>query len=203
MPRVSSKKELVVAAALSLFRQKGIRATTTKDIARRAGVSEGTIYRHFASKDELAAYIFERTETLFFRFLSSWLPASGDATDMLRQYIRGFFAFSRKHHKHYSFIVAAYQTELRKSVQSRMKPQTMLERIIRHGQVQGSFRLMDTRLASAMVLGVLIQTVFHLKTGQLAVNFSDVLLETEQTCLRILQNGARHHPEQPNEEADI
>ncbi len=201
MPRVSSKKELVVAAALSLFRKKGIRATTTKDIARRAGVSEGTIYRHFASKDELAGYIFERTETLFFRFLRSWLPGSEDACDMLRRYIRGFFAFSRKHHKHYSFIIAAYQTELRKSVQSRMKPQTMLERIIRHGQVQGSFRMMDTRLASAMVLGVLIQSVFHLKTGQLAITYNEVLNESEQTCLRILMKDGGLNPQQPNEEA--
>ncbi|HNC74736.1 MAG TPA: helix-turn-helix domain-containing protein, partial [Elusimicrobiota bacterium] len=48
----------VMRAALRLFVEKGINATTIKDIARAGGVSEGALYRHFKSKEDLAFHIF-------------------------------------------------------------------------------------------------------------------------------------------------
>lgn len=43
----------LLRAALELFTSKGFRATTTPEIAERAGVAEGTIYRHFSGKEHL------------------------------------------------------------------------------------------------------------------------------------------------------
>jgi AcrR family transcriptional regulator len=48
-----STRERLVRSALDLFTSKGYHETTTPQIAARAGVAEGTIYRHFASKDLL------------------------------------------------------------------------------------------------------------------------------------------------------
>ena len=46
-------KKKVLAAALEIFSNKGFHATTTAKIAQLAGVSEGTIYKYFPSKNEL------------------------------------------------------------------------------------------------------------------------------------------------------
>lgn len=46
------RKELLTAA-LELFARQGYRGTTTKEIARRAGVSEALLFRHFPSKEDL------------------------------------------------------------------------------------------------------------------------------------------------------
>jgi AcrR family transcriptional regulator len=47
------RKEAIVRAALPLFARKGFAATTTKDLAKAAGVSEPLLYRHFPSKEAL------------------------------------------------------------------------------------------------------------------------------------------------------
>ena len=44
----------VMRAAVRLFVAKGIDGTTIKDIAAAGGGSEGALYRHFQSKEELA-----------------------------------------------------------------------------------------------------------------------------------------------------
>ena len=47
----------IVRAAAALFVEQGIHATTVADIARRAGVAVGLLYRHFKTKEELLATI--------------------------------------------------------------------------------------------------------------------------------------------------
>lgn len=49
-------RELLLAAAEEEFAERGIDASIA-DIARRAGVAKGTVFRHFASKDELISAI--------------------------------------------------------------------------------------------------------------------------------------------------
>lgn len=47
------RREQILQTAVKLFSQKGFKGTTTKEIARAAGVSEAMVFKHFASKDEL------------------------------------------------------------------------------------------------------------------------------------------------------
>ena len=53
-------KSRIVAAALALFQARGFDATTTKLIARRAGIAEGTVFNYFPTKDHIALYFFDQ-----------------------------------------------------------------------------------------------------------------------------------------------
>jgi len=55
----SAVRRRILSTAINLFAQKGFRGTTTKEIALAAAVNEVTIFRHFASKQELYAAILD------------------------------------------------------------------------------------------------------------------------------------------------
>jgi AcrR family transcriptional regulator len=50
----------IVAAALALFQMKGFDATTTKAIARKARVAEGTVFNYFPTKEDIALHFLEQ-----------------------------------------------------------------------------------------------------------------------------------------------
>jgi AcrR family transcriptional regulator len=58
---VATRKRLI-RASLELFTTRGYHATTTPSIAARAGVAEGTIYRHYASKEALLNEVFREAQ---------------------------------------------------------------------------------------------------------------------------------------------
>lgn len=49
----SDRRKKLLTAALELFSLQGYRGTTTREIARRAGVSEALLFRHFPNKEDL------------------------------------------------------------------------------------------------------------------------------------------------------
>lgn len=51
--KTESKRAELVAAAVSVFAERGYEQTSMEDIRERAGCSKGTLYSYFASKDEL------------------------------------------------------------------------------------------------------------------------------------------------------
>lgn len=53
-------KQRIVNAALKLFQKKGFDSTTTKAIARQAGIAEGTVFNYFRTKEDIALYFFDQ-----------------------------------------------------------------------------------------------------------------------------------------------
>lgn len=56
---MTEKKFNIIKAAVELFVEKGYAATSTREIALRAGVAEATIFKHYTTKKELLLYIAE------------------------------------------------------------------------------------------------------------------------------------------------
>lgn len=59
---MTDKQEKILRAALELFAMEGYSATSTSKVAKRAGVSEGLIFRHFSNKDGLLQAILKQGE---------------------------------------------------------------------------------------------------------------------------------------------
>ena len=53
-------KERILAAALELFRHNGLDGTTTKQISKKAGIAEGTLFNYFKTKEDLALFFFQK-----------------------------------------------------------------------------------------------------------------------------------------------
>jgi AcrR family transcriptional regulator len=53
-------QEKILAAALQLFRENGLEGTTTKQISKKAGIAEGTLFNYFKTKEDLALFFFQK-----------------------------------------------------------------------------------------------------------------------------------------------
>src|SRR6476620_12311001 len=63
-----SARERVIAIAIELFYQEGIRAIGIDTVVARSGVSKSSLYRTFASKEELIAAFAEEQNRRFWRW---------------------------------------------------------------------------------------------------------------------------------------
>jgi AcrR family transcriptional regulator len=61
----ASARERVLNAAYELFSRRGIRAVGTDEVIERAGVARATLYRHFATKNDLVLAVLDRREQLW------------------------------------------------------------------------------------------------------------------------------------------
>ena len=71
--RLSSeaRKEQIIQSALSVFIEKGFSGTTTAELAKAAGISEVTLFRHFSSKQEI---FHAGVEPILFESLTNDMP---------------------------------------------------------------------------------------------------------------------------------
>src|SRR4026209_929339 len=58
---VGDKREAILRAAISVFAPCGYFNSKVADIAREAGVADGTVYLYFKSKEEILQSIFDRS----------------------------------------------------------------------------------------------------------------------------------------------
>ena len=65
--RKSEKRGRITEAAIAVFAERGFHAARVSDIARRAGVADGTIYLYFKNKEDLLLSIFEEQHFLVFQ----------------------------------------------------------------------------------------------------------------------------------------
>lgn len=85
--RPGDKRDRILRAAVKVFAKSGFHATRVSEIARAAGVADGTIYLYFKSKEELLVSLFEDRVQKLLAFMKEELPKQTTAAARLRAVI--------------------------------------------------------------------------------------------------------------------
>jgi AcrR family transcriptional regulator len=93
IPSKPSAKERVLEAALEIFSQKGFHPATTDEIAERAGVGKGTLYRYFETKEKLFAELVRLRLEELERRAGAVMDGQDDVLTMISKYFRVYFEF--------------------------------------------------------------------------------------------------------------
>ena len=85
--RGTDKRERILRAAIKVFARKGFYATRVSEIAKAAGVADGTIYLYFKNKDDVLVSIFEDRITKLIAVLRAEVEKAGAFEDKLRRVV--------------------------------------------------------------------------------------------------------------------
>jgi AcrR family transcriptional regulator len=86
----------ILTAALAVFGERGLAAARLEDVAKRAGLSKGTIYLYFPNKEELFREMVRHTVVSAIEEREQLVgAAAGSASEVLTEYFRSFWKFIR------------------------------------------------------------------------------------------------------------
>ena len=89
--RGEATREALIEAARELFSERGYAAVGTNEVVKRAGVTRGAMYHHFADKRELFRAVYEDTERRLVEGLAVQTAAIEDPWEALVVGMRSFF----------------------------------------------------------------------------------------------------------------
>ena len=86
--KTSTRKDIIVAKAAKLFREKGYSATSMRDLAEHVGVEAASLYNHISSKAEILQDICFRVATRFVLFIEEIDASQRSAVEKLEAILR-------------------------------------------------------------------------------------------------------------------
>jgi AcrR family transcriptional regulator len=169
--RAGARPDEVLDAALALFIEKGFAATRVEDIARRAGVSKGTVYLYFPSKEEILEALVRRAVVpIASDALETAASFSGDPRIVIGTVMRllanrlaepGLLAIPKlimREMTHLPQLAVMYRRE----VLDRMMP--VVEGLVRRGIAEGYLKSVDPELTIRSIVG---PVMLHLLLAEL------------------------------------
>jgi len=156
------KRDRILKSAIASFSEHGFYRTRICDIARAAGVADGTVYLYFESKEQLLTAIFEDSMTRFLCGTRSELDAQGSAEEKLHRLfelhldalcedeeLATVFQIELRHSQR--FMKETSRTQLREYFE-------IIDSLVREGQAAGEFRDdIDSWVATRVLFGILDQ----------------------------------------------
>ncbi|MDD0815023.1 TetR/AcrR family transcriptional regulator [Curvibacter sp. HBC28] len=153
----------LLAAALDLFVEKGFAATRAEEVAARAGVSKGTLFLYFGSKEELfKAVVRENISGRFTEWEAELNNFTGTTPEMLAYAMRswwervgmtkasGITKLMMSEARNFPEIASFYQAEVI------LPGHQLIRRILERGIERGEFRVLDLDHAVYSVIAPMI-----------------------------------------------
>ena len=152
----------ILGAALTVFSERGLAATRLDDIAKLAGLSKGTIYLYFATKEDLFREVIRTSVVAFIARAEAFFEAEPDPVQSLTAWMEGYWGWLRSpvfpamHRlvttelRSFPDLASFYTTEVIERAQRLVRE--MLER----GMDAGQFRRMDPQVAARMLSSLFV-----------------------------------------------
>lgn len=172
--KMTEKQMKIIQAAVEMFAQKGYAATSTSEIAHKAGVAEGTIFRHYKTKKDLllsivAPIMSKLVAPFVLRDFNQVLDSEYESfADFLRAVMRNRLGFVVKNAAVIKIMLheIPFHPELQAQFKAQFFPQVALrlQRIVMHFQAHGElvemppFTLM--RMSASVIVGYILTRCF-------------------------------------------
>ena len=155
------KREAILEAALDLFVERGFYGTAVPEIADRAGVGAGTIYRYFESKEALVNAIYRQEKTKFANVVVGDFPTGLATRELFRTMFMKMAAFTTAHPKSFVFMELHHHAPCldaeSRALEERMS--AMFAQIIVAAQGRNELKAGAPRILMGIVLGGFVGVV--------------------------------------------
>jgi AcrR family transcriptional regulator len=195
----------LLSAALDLFVEKGFAATRVEEVAARAGVSKGTLFLYFASKEELfKAVVRENISGRFSQWNAEFAAFEGSTAEMLRHCMAlwwsrlgsskasGITKLMLGEAKNFPELATFYQQEVIQPAHE------LIRRILQRGVDRGEFAVMDMKYGVYAVLApmLFLQLLMHSRTACFGDTDASQLVPEEFLAVQvqIILEGLRQRP---------
>ncbi len=160
----SDKYQAILEAAIRIFARRGYHNSTVSQIAREAGVADGTIYLYFKNKDDILENFFSYKTALVFDRFKEEVSLADNALDKLEKLIyRHLYEFEQN-----PDMAVVYQTETRirrKVSDAKIKEMSdmyfgLVSQIITQGQKEGVIRQnLSIPLVKQFIIGAIDEVI--------------------------------------------
>ncbi|MDO8977016.1 TetR/AcrR family transcriptional regulator [Reyranella sp.] len=173
MGKAEETKARVERAALTLFVARGVAETTTREIAMAASIAEGTIYRYFPSKEQLALDIFlGHHRALAEALAEAHRPVMG-LREKIEAIVRCYCEWADRDWSLFAYHLLTQHLFLALVPDGTPNPVDVVREIIVSAMTAGEIPQRDPDLAAASAIGTVMQPATYKVYGRFEGPLSD------------------------------
>lgn len=166
MGKAEETKARVERAALTLFVARGVAETTTREIAMAASIAEGTIYRHFPSKEQLALDLFLRHHRALAEALAGVAQQAQGLRAQIDAIVRCYCEWADDDWTLFAYHLLTQHMFLAMVPEGTPNPVDVLRQVIVQAMTAGEIPSRDADLAAASAIGTVMQPATYKLYGR-------------------------------------